>query len=78
MRNSTAIRRGVALAALLAAVAIVAILLLGIWALTGGGYFWPAWPLLGWGVPLAAGALHPRRAGCAHRRARGVPRDRMV
>jgi hypothetical protein len=21
-----------------------------LWALTGGGYFWPAWVLLGWGV----------------------------
>lgn len=22
----------------------------GIWYLTGGGYFWPAWVLLGWGI----------------------------
>jgi hypothetical protein len=26
------------------------ILLVAIWALTGAGYFWPAWPILGWGV----------------------------
>ena len=27
--------------------------LVGIWAFTGGGYFWPAWILGGWGVGLA-------------------------
>jgi hypothetical protein len=26
------------------------ILLVAIWALTGAGYFWPVWPILGWGV----------------------------
>lgn len=26
--------------------------LVGAWALTGGGYFWPAWILAGWGVGL--------------------------
>ena len=26
------------------------ILLVAIWALTGAGYFWPIWPILGWGV----------------------------
>jgi len=25
-------------------------LLVAIWALTGAGYFWPVWPMLGWGV----------------------------
>jgi hypothetical protein len=24
-------------------------LLIAIWALTGAGYFWPVWPLIGWG-----------------------------
>jgi 2TM domain-containing protein len=24
--------------------------LVGIWAFTGQGYFWPIWPILGWGV----------------------------
>jgi hypothetical protein len=28
----------------------VMVLLLAIWALTGAGYFWPMWPLIGWGV----------------------------
>lgn len=26
--------------------------LIGVWALTGAGYFWPAWVLAGWGVLL--------------------------
>jgi class 3 adenylate cyclase len=24
-----------------------------LWALTGGGYFWPVWPALGWGLAVA-------------------------
>jgi hypothetical protein len=27
-----------------------AVLLVATWALSGMGYFWPAWPILGWGV----------------------------
>jgi class 3 adenylate cyclase len=41
---------------------LVNILLIGIWAASGGGYFWPVWPVLGWGIgvvchgaPLLAG-----------------------
>lgn len=26
--------------------------LVGIWAVTGAGYFWPVWPILGWGIGL--------------------------
>lgn len=58
------------------AVAFVAVnlLLIGIWAVTGAGYFWPIWPLLGWGFGLASHgserflgrALMP----CGHRRRR--------
>jgi hypothetical protein len=29
--------------------------LIGIWALTGMGYFWPAWILAGWGVGMLLG-----------------------
>jgi hypothetical protein len=28
----------------------VSALLVAIWALTGAGYFWPIWPILGWGA----------------------------
>jgi hypothetical protein len=31
--------------------------LLAIWGLTGGGFFWPAFPALGWGIGIA---LHAR------------------
>ncbi len=35
---------------------IINALLIGIWALSGGGYFWPVWPILGWGIGLAFNA----------------------
>lgn len=31
-------------------------LLVLIWALTSAGYFWPVWPILGWGIGVAAHA----------------------
>jgi hypothetical protein len=34
------------------------VLLVAIWALTGMGYFWPVWPILGWGV-FVAGPILP-------------------
>ena len=36
----------------LRAFAAVSLMLIAIWAFTGMGYFWPIWPVLGWGVPL--------------------------
>src|SRR5262249_58454793 len=30
----------------------VNLLLIGVWALTGRGDFWPIWPVLGWGLGL--------------------------
>ena len=30
----------------------VNLMLIVIWAATGAGYFWPIWPLLGWGLGL--------------------------
>jgi hypothetical protein len=32
-------------------------LLVGIWAATGAGFFWPVFPLLGWGIGLVFHAL---------------------
>ena len=40
----------------LVAYVIINAFLIGIWAITGGGYFWPAWVLLGWGVGLVFNA----------------------
>ncbi len=31
-------------------------LLVAIWAVSSGGYFWPIWPIFGWGIGLAAHA----------------------
>jgi class 3 adenylate cyclase len=33
---------------------LVNVLLIGIWAASGAGYFWPVWPMLGWGIGVAA------------------------
>ncbi len=43
---------------------LVNLMLVAIWAMTGAGYFWPIWPILGWGLGLAmpcGRAMHPRR-----------------
>jgi fatty acid desaturase len=42
---------------------LVNALLVGIWAATGAGFFWPVFPLLGWGIALAFNAwdAHGRR-----------------
>ena len=37
---------------LTAYVAVNALLVL-IWFATGAGYFWPMWPMLGWGIAVA-------------------------
>ena len=31
---------------------VVNAMLVAIWALSGQGYFWPVWPMLGWGIGL--------------------------
>jgi hypothetical protein len=49
-------------------VAVMA-LLVGIWALTGMGYFWPIWPMLGWGLAFHKGGCF----GARGRRRRGPP-----
>ena len=35
---------------------VVNLFLIGIWALAGGGYFWPIWPILGWGIAVVFNA----------------------
>ena len=43
--------------------ALVMVLLVAIWLITTpGGYFWPIWPILGWGVAVAVHAV-TRRGG---------------
>jgi DUF1707 SHOCT-like domain/2TM domain len=32
----------------------VSVMLVAIWALTGADYFWPIWPILGWGIGVVA------------------------
>jgi hypothetical protein len=40
---------------------LVIAMLVAIWALTTpGGYFWPVWPMLGWGIGLASHGLAAR------------------
>ncbi len=31
---------------------VVNISLIGVWAVSGGGYFWPGWVMAGWGIGL--------------------------
>jgi hypothetical protein len=40
----------------LVAYVVVNAALIGVWAISGGGYFWPAWVLLGWGIGLVLNA----------------------
>jgi class 3 adenylate cyclase len=50
--------------------ALVNVLLIGIWAASGGGYFWPIWPILGWGIGVVAhGAPLIAAAGSRSRQA---------
>lgn len=37
-------------------VAVNALLVL-LWSLTGAGYFWPMWPILGWGIAVGIHAV---------------------
>lgn len=45
----------------------VSMMLVAIWALTGAGYFWPIWPILGWGLCVVPGR---HRTGCGMRHGR--------
>lgn len=47
-------------------------MLIVIWALTTpGGYFWPMWPLMGWGIGLVSHGMAHRAAMRARERQRG-------
>jgi len=35
---------------------IVNAMLVGVWAVTGAGFFWPIFPILGWGIGVGANA----------------------
>jgi len=43
----------------------VNLVLIGIWALSGAGYFWPGWVIGGWGIAIAFQAwdVYGRRRG---------------
>jgi class 3 adenylate cyclase len=45
---------------------LVNLMLIGIWAASGAGYFWPIWPILGWGIGVGCHAA-PLLAGRAGR-----------
>jgi hypothetical protein len=47
----------------------VSLMFLAIWALTGMGYFWPVWPILGWGVSFL---MPGGKANCAPWRRTGT------
>jgi class 3 adenylate cyclase len=50
---------------------IVNLMLIGIWAASGAGYFWPIWPILGWGIGVGghAAPLIAMRGGRARHEA---------
>lgn len=66
--------------------ALVNLMLIGIWAASGAGYFWPIWPILGWGIgvairaaPWLAGRGHqaPERTGGGRQEVRAPARDAL-
>ena len=64
---------------------LVNLMLIGIWAATGAGYFWPIWPILGWGIGVGSHAapLHgvrrrKRRAPVTVERPRALARDALA
>jgi len=36
---------------------VVNVFLVAVWAMTGAGYFWPAWVILGWGLAVVLQAM---------------------
>lgn len=58
------------LRARLAGYAVISVFLILIWALTGLGYFWPIWPILGLGLALSLRALGVHSSSRERRRGR--------
>jgi hypothetical protein len=54
----------------------VSLLLVGIWALSGRGYFWPAWAMLGWGFAIVSHGLRVFVPGVDERDRQRRRRDR--
>ena len=50
---------------------LVMAMLIGIWAVTGMGYFWPIWPMMGWGIGIVGKALGVPGGCHSHRTGRG-------
>ena len=46
---------------------IFCVAIIALWAVTGLGYFWPIWPIMGWGIGVAShtAACRPRRSRAA-------------
>jgi hypothetical protein len=46
---------------------LVSLGLVALWALSGAGYFWPVWPIMGWGIGVVSHTAGWRKA-CARRK----------
>lgn len=49
--------------------AVFAVFFVILWAVTGGGYFWPVFPILGWGIGVAVSGIQ------AYRRPSALPHE---
>jgi signal transduction histidine kinase len=77
LHDARAARRRRALATHAVVYGIVMTVLIVIWAITTFGYFWPIWPMLGWGAILALHAwfaLGPEDARHAQEQPQAAPR----
>src|SRR3954451_16526191 len=52
---------------------LVNLMLIGIWAAAGAGYFWPIWPILGWGIGVGRHAAPLLATRGSHRRSGAAP-----
>jgi hypothetical protein len=66
-RNRVERRRRYPLGGLVAYIVVISFLV-ALWAMTGAGYFWPAYVIAGWGVLDAARALGTLHTRSGHRR----------